>query len=127
MPNQTYQTYKQQSIMTMTPAEMLAMLYDGVLKEIYMANKALAKQPQDIQEANRSLQKAQKILNYLKTSLDTNYDIANQLFSLYDYCNWILTQANVKKDPSGLDEVEEIVKQLKESYIQADRSIRINA
>ena len=127
MRQPSYQSYKQQSVMTMTPAEMLTMLYDGILKEMFIVLKAFEKQPQDLSEINRGLQKAQKILSYLKTSLDTNYDIAKNLFSLYDYCNWILTQANIKKDPEGLEEVGEIIRQLKESYIQADKSIRMRA
>ena len=126
MMKNSYQSYKEQSVMTMTPAEMLTMLYDGILKEIYIVQKAFQQEPLDIAEVNRGLQKIQKILNYLKTSLDTNYDVANNLFSLYDYCNWILLQANIKKDPAELGEVEDIIKQLKETYIQADKSIRMH-
>jgi flagellar protein FliS len=121
----SYETYKQQSVMTMTQAEMLTMLYDGIIKEIYTVEKAFAMDPQDIAEINRVLQKIQKIINYLKNSLDMNYDIAKNLYSLYDYCNWILVQANIKKDPSKLDEIVEMVNELKESYIQADKSTRI--
>ena len=127
MLRQPYQAYKQQSVMTMTPAEMLTMLYDGILKELYILQETFGKTPLDLAEVNRGLQKAQRILTYLKTSLDTNYNIAKNLYSLYDYCNWILTQANVKKDPSGLDEVEDIIRQLKESYIEADKSLRMQA
>ena len=127
MLRQPYQAYKQQSVMTMTQAEMLTMLYDGILKELYIILKAFEKQPMDIAEVNRGLQKAQKIVNYLKSSLDTNYDIANNLLSLYDYCGWLLTQANIKKDPAGLDEVGDIIRDLKETYIQADKSIRMHA
>ena len=122
-----YQTYKQQSVMTMTPAEMLTMLYDGILKEIYILLKAFERQPPDLAEINRGLQKTQRIFSYLKTSLDTNYDIAKNLLSLYDYCNWILTQVNIKKDPAGLDEVGDLISQLRETYIQADKSIRMHA
>ena len=122
---QPYQAYKQQSVMTMTQAEMLVMLYDGILKEVFAVKTCFDCVPLDVEEVNRGLQKAQRILTYLKTSLDTNYDIAISLFSLYDYCNWILTQVNMKKDPDGLDEVGDIVRQLKETYIQADRSIRM--
>ena len=127
MMKHSYETYKQQSVMTMTQAEMLTMLYDGILKELYAVLKAFEKQPADIAEVNRGLQKAQKIANYLKSSLDTNYDIANKLFSLYDYCGWLLTQANIKKDPARLDEVGDIIRELKESYIQADKSLRMHA
>jgi flagellar protein FliS len=122
-----YAVYKQQSVMTMTQTEMLSMLYDGVLKEIYAIHIAFEKQPNDLAEINRGLQKAQKIINYLKNSLDTNYDVAKNLYSLYDYCNWILLQANIKKEPLKLDEIVEIIHGLKESYIQADRNERIHA
>ena len=123
----SYQTYKQQSVMTMTPAEMLTMLYDGILKEIYILQKAFQIEPLDLAMVNHRLQKTQKIVNYLKNALDTNYDVANNLLSLYDYCNWLLMQANIKKTPEGLEEVEDIIRQLKESYIQADKSIRMQA
>ena len=124
---QAYDAYKQQSVMTMTQTEMLTMLYDGVLKEIYLIKKAFEHEPQDVVEINRGLQKTQKIFNYLKSSLDTNYDIAKSLYSLYDYCNWILIQANIKKEPFKIDEIIEIVSELKDSYIKADKDARMHA
>ena len=127
MMKQSYQAYKEQSVMTMTPAEMLTMLYDGILKEMYLVKKALDHEPVDFAEVNRGLQKAHRILLYLKSSLDTDYDIANNLLTLYDYFDWIITQANVKKEGSGLDEIIDMVTQLKDSYIQADKSIRMHA
>jgi flagellar protein FliS len=122
---QNYETYKQQSVMTMTQAEMLAMLYDGILKEVYIVKKAFEQEPNDFAEINRGLQKTQRIISYLKSSLDTNYDIAKNLYSLYDYCNWILMQANIRKEPFKLDEIEDMIGDMRESYIQADRSMRI--
>ena len=127
MLRQPYQAYKQQSVMTMTQAEMLTMLYDGILKEVYLTKAAFAQDPLDIAEVNRSLQKAQRILSYLKTSVDSNYDIAKNLYTLYDYCNWILIQVNVKKETSRMDEVVDIISQLRETYIQADKSLRVHA
>ena len=124
---QVYQTYKEQSVMTMTPAEMLTMLYDGILKELSLAKIADASTPKDIPTVNKSLQKAHRILLHLKNSLDMNYDIAIQLYSLYDYFDWVVTQANMKKDMSGLDEVMDYIGQLRESYIEADRKVRMHA
>ena len=124
MIKHSYESYKQQSVMTMTQTEMLTMLYDGILKEIEVLKKVFAQQPDDMEEINRVLQKMQKIFSYLKSSLDTNYDIAKNLYSLYDYCNWILMQANIKKELFKIDEITEIISELKESYIQADRSAR---
>jgi len=123
---QAYETYKQQSVMTMTQAEMLTMLYDGILKEIYIVRQAFELEPLDLAMINKGLQKASRILNYLMATLDTKYEVANNLLSLYDYCGWVLTQANVKKDPAGLEDVEEIIAELKDSYIMADRNLRIS-
>ncbi|MEL7623600.1 MAG: flagellar export chaperone FliS [Clostridiales bacterium] len=125
MMKQTYQTYKQQSVMTMTSTEMLTMLYDGILKELYLVEKAF--EGKNYAEINRGLQKVQRILNHLKTTLDMNYDIAKNLMSLYDYFSWVVTQANLKKDPAKLGEVAEMITELKESYIQADRKARMHA
>lgn len=125
MMKQTYQTYKQQSVMTMTSTEMLTMLYDGILKELYLVEKAF--EGKNYAEINRGLQKVQRILNHLKTTLDMNYDIAKNLMSLYDYFSWIVTQANLKKDPAKLSEVAEMISELRESYIQADRKARMHA
>ena len=97
------------------------------MKEIYLAKKAFEREPLDIAEINRSLQKTQRIFSYLKTSLDTNYDVAKSLYSLYDYCNWILIQANIKKEPFKIDEIIDIIGELRDSYIQADRNTRMHA
>ena len=123
---QFYQAYKQQSIMTMTQSEMLIMLYDGILRQVQVIKRAFAKSPPDFAEINVSLQKTQKILNYLIGSLDKKFAIANNLLSLYDYCNWLLTQTNIKKTPVGLDEIDEIIRELKDTYIQADKNVRMH-
>lgn len=75
-----YQTYKQQSVMTMTPADMLTMLYDGLIKDLNLAKVAF--EARDIVGINTNLQKSQKIVDYLKNSLDFRYEISNNLFAL---------------------------------------------
>lgn len=120
--NNPYQAYKQQSIMTMTPGDMLTALYDGILKEIAVAKAAF--QQNDIPEINRSLQKVQRILRHLQNSLDFQYEIASSLNMLYDYYLYLAMQANIKKDPAGLDELAEMVAELRQVYIDADKKSR---
>ncbi|MDR1193706.1 MAG: flagellar export chaperone FliS [Peptococcaceae bacterium] len=125
MMRQPYQTYKEQSVMTMTSVEMLSMLYDRILRELYTVNNAFEKQ--DYSEINRGLQKVQQILNHLKSTLDLKYDIARNLMSLYDYFSWLTLRANVKKDPAGLDEMTRMIGELKDSYVRADKQARMHA
>lgn len=122
MLNNAYQTYKQQSIMTMTSGEMLTALYDGILKELERVKIAFGQK--DYAQINQSLQKVQRILQHLKSSLDFKYEVAQGLDSLYDYFIHITVQANLHKDPTGLAEVEEMVTELRAAYREADRQAR---
>ena len=123
MKNNPYQSYKQQSVMTMTQGDMLTLLYDGVLKELAFAQAAFLKQ--DNAEINRALQKAQKILGHLQRTLDDHYDISKNLAALYDYFIHVVVQANVKKDVSALDEVVTMISELRNTFKEADRKSRV--
>ena len=122
MMKNTYQAYRQQSIMTMTTGDMLTTLYDGALKELGLAE--LAFERQDWPEVNRGLQKVQRILNHLKGTLNFKYDIAKNLDELYTYFIHLTVQANIHKDPAGLKEVTGFITELRDAYIQADRQTR---
>ena len=122
MKSNPYQMYKQQSVMTMTPGDMITILYDGILKELSHAKVGFEKN--DIVSINRHLQKVQLILRHLINSLDSQYEISANLNALYDYFLYIVIQANIKKDPSQLDEVIEMISDLRNTYIEADKKSR---
>ena len=117
-----YQAYKQQSVMTMTQGEMLNTLYDGLLKALYAARGGL--ETRDYTVANRELIRAQKILNYLKTTLNHQYEIANNLEMLYNFFLQQIVQANVRKSSEHMDDVIEMVTQLRDAFVQADKNVR---
>ena len=117
-----YQAYKQQSVMTMTQGEMLNTLYDGLLKALYAAKGGL--ETRDYTVANRELIRAQKMLNYLKTTLNHQYEIANNLEMLYNFFLQQIVQANVRKSSEHMDDVIEMVTQLRDAFVQADKNVR---
>lgn len=122
LKNNPYQAYRQQSVMTMTTADMLTALYDGLLKELNLAKVAFDKK--NMNEINRSLQKAQKILNHLKSSLDHKYPIAENLAALYDYFIRVAVRANLRKDPEGIDDIIGMITELRNTYVEADKKMR---
>lgn len=122
MPRNPYESYKKQSIMTMTPGDMLLTLYDEILKQGETAKVAMERK--EYGEVNRALQKAQRILNHLKATLDFKYDIAKNLDALYDYFIQQIVCANIKKDPSLLDEILPMIKDLRDTYCEADKRSR---
>ena len=110
MPVNPYQQYQRQSVMTMTQGEMLTKLYDEVIKQMSGANNAL--------------QNAQRILFYLKSTLDFKYEISGNLDALYDFFIERIVQANLKKDAAILDEIIPMIEDLRDTFVQADRNAR---
>ncbi|MBQ6935796.1 MAG: flagellar export chaperone FliS [Clostridia bacterium] len=122
-PYQQYsQQYKQQSVMSMTAVEMLTALYDAAMKDFELAK--IANEKNDIQGINKNLQKVQAIFRYLRSNLDFKYDISKNLDQLYEYFLNVAIQANIKKDFSQIDEVIAMIKELRDTYVQADKIAR---
>lgn len=119
--NNPYQSYQQNSVNTASPGELTLMLYNGCLKFISLAKKAMAEK--NIQERNTNIQKAQSIINELMVTLNMDVAISKNLLALYEYIKQRLIDANIKNDPSILKEVEELVTEFRDTWKQA---IQIN-
>lgn len=122
MATNPYAQYKKQSVMTMTQGEMLLKLYDEVLKQLVRAKAGI--ENKQISEKNEALQKAQRIIDYLRATLDFKYDIAEHLSWLYDYFIKQLVQANVKMDVAAIDEIYPMVKDLRDAFCEADKKTK---
>lgn len=122
MAQNPYQKYQQQSVMTMTPGEMLLKLYDEVITQLNAARQF--NEEKDIQKANAAFQKAQKILRYLDQTLDPQYEISASLSALYDYFIRRLVDANLHKDNAPIDEVLPMIQELRDTFYQADKATR---
>lgn len=117
-----YVQYREQSVMTASPGDLVLMLYDGCLRQMRLARLAL--EPSDgqvtaVEEAGIALKKAQDIVMELINGLDFNYDIARQLFRLYEYVDHQLIQANIRKDVKLIENLEEIMTELRTTWEQA--------
>ena len=120
-----YEKYKQQSVMTMTQGEMLLLLYDETIKQINIGAKAI--EGGDADKANFALQKAQKIINYLSSTLDRKYEISENLSALYSYFIQRLISANIHKDTEPLFEILPMVTDLRATFAQADKQVKTAA
>lgn len=113
----TYDAYKQNSIMTASPEELTLMLYNGLVKFIMQAQKAI--EDKDIQKANESIIRAEDIISEFQATLDMRYELSKGLAMLYDYFMDRLIEANMKKDTAILEEVLHFVKDLRDTWAQA--------
>jgi flagellar secretion chaperone FliS len=119
--NNPYQSYQQNSVNTASPGELTLMLYNGCLKFIHLAKKAI--QEKNIEVKNTNLIKAQKIVQELMVSLNMELEVSKNMMSLYDYLIRRLIEANIKSDTAILDEVEELIVEFRDTWKQV---IQIN-
>jgi len=115
--NKAYELYKENSVFTSTPEELVLMLYNGLIRFIMQAQHAI--EEDDIIKAHQAIMKAQNILAYFQATLDMGYEISNNLNMIYDYMYRRLVDANVKKDKDILEEVLGFAKELRDSWTQA--------
>ena len=112
-----YQTYQQNSVMTTSPEELTLMLYNGCLKFIKLAKKAML--DKQFEEKNKNLLKAQAIIQELRSTLNPDIALSKELEQLYEYQNNSLMEANMKNDAAALDAVLADVTELRNTWKQA--------
>ena len=88
MDRRGYQQYKQQSVGSMTPGELLLLLYDELVKRATMASIALDKE--DFPAFEAAVDRCTDIVNYLDETLDHKYPISQELSRMYEYFTYQL-------------------------------------
>jgi flagellar protein FliS len=112
-----YQAYQQNSVMTASPQELTLMLYNGCLKFIKLAKKAMTNNQFEVKNTNSI--KAQAIIQELRYTLDPDIELSTSLAQLYDYMYNRLVEANMKNDMAAFEEVEGYVVELRDTWKQA--------
>ena len=109
-----HNAYKQNSVTTASPGELTLMLYNGCLKFLTIAKKAML--DKNIEAKNTNLQKAQAIITELMVTLDMNVPISKEIQPLYDYMKRRLLEANIQNDPAIIDEVAGLVTEFRDTW-----------
>lgn len=112
-----YQQYQYNSIISASPERLILMLFEGAVKFVKLARKAI--EEKDIAAANYNLTRAQDIITELNQSLDMSYDISENLAGIYDFLYRQLVDANISKEIQALDVVESMLVELKSTWEQA--------
>lgn len=121
------QEYQKGAVNGASPVQLVIMLYDGALRFMEAGKHAMA--TRDLEKQNSNLQKAQKILTELMSCLDMQNggDIAKNLLALYTFAYDQLVQANMKDDPKGIDNSIQMFSQLRESWVEIEKSVKAQA
>ena len=111
-----YAAYKKQSVTTMTPMEVVVKLYDEIERQL---NRAIVFiEEKDYESANNALSKSQDIVDALRSVLDVNLSIGQDLDSLYVYFSKQIIMANARKDIKMIKTLLPMIGELKDAFSQ---------
>ena len=115
-----FQSYKEQSVNTMTQGELLLLLYDELYKRLSQAELMLDQQNFPVYEA--SIERSVAIIDYLGSTLDRQYPISKNLAQLYEYFTYELGRAKIGRRKEVLTHVKTMVGELRDAFRQAQKS-----
>ncbi len=118
MPN-PYAQYNNNKILTASPGELTLMLYDGAIRFCNIAQTAI--EVKDIQKAHNNIMKVERIIDYLRQTLDMKYPVAEDFERVYVYLSQRLVEANMKKDNEILKEVNEHLHSMRDTWKEVMR------
>ena len=114
-----YQKYKEQSLTTLTPAELVIKLFDEAIKQVKLS--VININDKNLEEANKNIIKTEDIINALKFNLDDKYEISKDLEKMYDCIYDCLVDANIKKDVEALNGICDIITDFRDTFQQASK------
>jgi flagellar protein FliS len=116
-----YNTYFETQTNTAGPGELVVMLYKGAIRFLASAIEAVG--TKDLQTASNKFLLAQAIITELIETLDMKQggELAQNLGRIYEYMNYRLVDANMRKDADPAREVQTLLRELLPAWEQAAR------
>ena len=120
MDRRGYQQYKEQSVNSMTPGELLLLLYDELVKRATMASIALDKG--DFPAFEAAIGRCADIVNYLDETLDRQYPISRDLARMYEYFTYQLGRIRIGRNKKELEALRPMLADLRDAFHTAEKS-----
>lgn len=123
MNEQMANAYKNQQVMTASPAELTLLLYNGALR--FLNESILALEKGDIPRAHKANMRVQDIVREFVITLDMSYDISVTWARLYEYTEYCLIQGNIKKDVEQLRNAYNVLHELRDAWVGAMKQTQL--
>ncbi len=117
-----FEQYKKTSVNTMTKGELLILLFDEAIKKLNQSKLLI--EYNDYESANISLEKTRKIFNHLIVTLDDKYQLSQDLADMYMFFNSQIIKAASMKSTKYIDDILPMVKDLRNTWAEADKISR---
>ena len=111
------QTYRESSVLTASPEQLVVMLYDGANR--FLVQAAAAIRIGDREATHNRLRRAEAIIEELHGTLDMSQgEVAQRLASIYVFCRRLLNEARIERNAQKVDQVAELLAGLREAWAQ---------
>jgi flagellar protein FliS len=109
------QAYREASIMTASPEQLVVMLYDGAGRFLRQAEGSMT--DGSWLQASEKLTRAEAILDELLATLDMDAgEIAERLQAIYIFCKTRLIEARIERDPVRIEQVARLMGELRGAW-----------
>jgi flagellar protein FliS len=109
--------YRENSIMTASPEQLVVMLYDGAGRFLRQAEGSMLEG--SWLKASEKLSRAEAIIDELLATLDMDAgEVADRLQSIYIFCKTRLIEARIERDAVRVDQVARLLSELREAWSQ---------
>ena len=109
--------YRENSIMTASPEQLVVMLYDGAGRFLRQAEGSMLEG--SWLKASEKLSRAEAIIDELLATLDMDAgEVADRLQSIYVFCKTRLIEARIERDAARVDQVARLLSELREAWSQ---------
>ena len=116
-PYASPQAYRESSVLTASPEQLVVMLYDGAGRFLRQAEAALSEGA--VEHAHDRLNRGEAIIDELLATLDMDQgQIAERLQAIYVYCKRCLIEARLERDASKVRLVVRLLTELREAWAQ---------
>jgi len=125
MPVASVNAYRANQVSTINRGQLLLLTYDGIARFLQEGRAAMLARRYEAQNTN--IQKAQDLIVELMCALNPEAfpELAHNLEQLYTYMYQRLVKANVEDDIAALDEVGAMIADLRETWAEAERQLRV--
>jgi flagellar secretion chaperone FliS len=122
MNSQAQQVYIKTQANTAHPGELTLMLYNGCLKFMKQGMESIERR--EFEAKNNNLQRAIDILDELQITLNMDYEISSNLFSLYAFIKERVVEANIRMNKDSIQVCINLLIELRDTWVQALKQVK---
>jgi flagellar secretion chaperone FliS len=111
------EAYLQSAVLSASPGQLVVILYDGARRFLRQAIVAMG--DGQVERAHNTLRRAELIIGHLDATLDLEQgELGERLRAIYTFCLEHLNEGRLQQDPSKLEEVSDLLGELREAWAQ---------